>query len=345
MSNITETTASADQIIVTLNLIQVNMGRYLYPIIFSLGNIGSILNILILTQRVYLQNSCSCYILASSIINLFIVNIVIFFHMLAFGFSIDPTTTSFFFCRFRQYISHVTTLLSKIYIVLACIDRWAMTSTNVRRRAFSRVKIAKIIIPSVGISWFIISLHIPLNHFIVNGRCMVVLRVYSIFYNIYNTVLSGFLIPILMIVFGFLTIRNIKLSRQRVNVQVNMNRIFTNQRQGKNNTKSRDYEILIMILVQLSVYLITCLPFPMYLVYSTITIQWTKSSVQLAIDRFYSSLTVALTNINFIEKRLFKMCFGTQLVPPIMRTNNGTIGTVAVVMRQPKPCNIQSRKY
>ncbi|CAF2808358.1 unnamed protein product [Rotaria sp. Silwood2] len=350
MSNTSLTNTSADPIIVTLDLIQLNMGRYLYPIIFSLGNIGSILNIVILTQRVYLQNSCSCYILVSSVINLFIVNIIIFFHMLAFGFNIDPTTTSLFFCKFRQYISHVTTLLSRIYIVLACIDRWAMTSTNVKRRAFSRVKVAKIIIPSVGI-----------------GRCTVVLRVYSIYYNIYNTILSGFLTPIIMIVFGFLTIRNIQLSRQRVNAQVNVKQILANQRQSKTNTKSREYEILIMILIQLGVYLITCLPFPMHLVYSTVTMQWTKSNVQLALDRFYANIAFALTNINFsatfyiyvlttrvfrkdlkrilVERRLFKICFDTQFVPPIMRTTNGTIRTVAIVMNQPKSRNIQSRKY
>lgn len=160
---------SVDPVIVTLNIIQTSMGRYLYPVIFILGNIGSILNILILTQRSYLQNSCSCYILASSISNLFIVNIIILFHMLAFGFNIDPTTTSFFFCRFRQYLSHVTTLLSRIYIVLACIDRWAMTSSSVKRRAFSKLKVAKIIIPSVCVGWLLISLHIPLYHVISNG--------------------------------------------------------------------------------------------------------------------------------------------------------------------------------
>ncbi|CAF3334468.1 unnamed protein product [Rotaria socialis] len=366
MPNVSVEHTATELLIDRLNLIEINMGRYLYPFIFSLGNIGCILNILILTQRVYLQSSCSCYILASSITNLFIVNIDILFHMLSFGFGIDPTTTSLYFCRFRQYVSHVTTLLSRIYIVLACIDRWAMTSTSVKLRSYSKVNVAKIIIPSVAIVWFIISLHIPWHHFIVNGRCMVILRDYSIFYNIYNTVLSVFFIPIIMIIFGFLTIRHVKLSRQRVNPRLNRNPILISQQQVKVNVKSREYEILIMILVQLAVYLITCLPFPMYLLCSTVTISWIKSNVQLALDRFYSNITVALNNINFsatfyiyilttrvfrkdlkrlfVENRLFKIYFAPRWTPTPLKTNNGTIGTIAVTMNQQNLASIQCRR-
>jgi hypothetical protein len=170
MTNTSVLVISSDSLILTLNLIQINMGRYLYSIIFVVGNVGSFLNILILTQRVYLRNSCSCYVLASSIANLFVINIIILYHILTLGFSIDPTASSLFFCRFRQYISSVPAMVSRIYIVLACIDRWATTSATVRRRAFSQMKVARRLIPSVGIGWCIISLHIPVNYYIVNGE-------------------------------------------------------------------------------------------------------------------------------------------------------------------------------
>jgi len=90
--------------------------------------------------------------------------------MLALGFHIDPTTTSLFFCKFRVYIIHVTTLLSRFYIVLACADRWAMTSTSVKRRAFSQIKVAKILIPVLGMGICIISVHILLFLYIVDGE-------------------------------------------------------------------------------------------------------------------------------------------------------------------------------
>ena len=151
------------------------------------------------------------------------------------------------------------------------------------------------------------------------------------FYNIYDTILSGFLTPIFMIIFGFLTIRNVKRIRQRINVQININQMPINQQTGKINTKSREYGILIMILVQIGVYLVTCLPFPIYLVYYTVIMGQTKSNMTLAFDRFHRTTAYALANINFTatfyiyiltsrvfrkdlkkifsENQLFKICF------------------------------------
>jgi len=89
-------TTVIDSFLSAINLIQKNTSLYGYSIMFVFGNIGSILNILILTQRKYRQNSCSCYILASTITNLFIINIVVLLRILT-GFNIDPTRTSWFF--------------------------------------------------------------------------------------------------------------------------------------------------------------------------------------------------------------------------------------------------------
>lgn len=167
MSN---TSTSIEFLISILDLTQKDMGRYLLPIICILGNIGSILNIFILTQRVYRQNSCSYYILSSSIINLINVNNSILLRLLAAGFDIDPTKTSLIFCRFRQYIYHMTTLLSRIYIVLALADRWTMTSSNVYRRRFNQIKLAKTICIFVAITICILSIHVPLNLDLIDGK-------------------------------------------------------------------------------------------------------------------------------------------------------------------------------
>jgi len=189
--------------------------------------------------------------------------------------------------------------------------------------------------------------------------------VYLTFYNIYNTVLSGFLTPILMSIFGFLTIQNIKLSRQRVNAQINMNRMVVNLQAGRFNARSREYEILIMILVQLGVYLITCLPFSFYLIYSTVTLGRTMSNFRFAFDSIYSTVAYTLDYINFcatfyiylltnrvfrkdlkriLEKtRLFKICFGIQEDTRAIGIDNGhPIRSVAVLVNPRTMPNIQS---
>lgn len=122
---------------------------------------------------------------------------------------------------------------------------------------------------------------------------------HNMFQNIYNIVISGFVIPILMTVFGFLTIRNIKLSRQRVSARFSINVIMLNQQPRRSSTKSREYEIAIMILVQIGIYLITSVPSSIYLVYTTCTMALQKSNTQLAFDQFYSNIAFALNSINF----------------------------------------------
>jgi hypothetical protein len=96
-----------------------------------------------------------------------------------------------------------------------------------------------------------------------------------------------------MFVFGLLTIRNIKLSRRRIHAQTIPNQNVRIKR------KLHENGILAMILAQLAFYLISCLPFPMYLIYSTITIQWTKSDFQIVLDKFYSMIDFTLMYINF----------------------------------------------
>ena len=67
-------TTMIESFLTTVSLIQTNTILYGYSIIFLFGNVGSVLNVLVLMQRNYRQNSCSCYILASTITNLFIFN-------------------------------------------------------------------------------------------------------------------------------------------------------------------------------------------------------------------------------------------------------------------------------
>jgi hypothetical protein len=170
MSNTSVVVASVDPFIISLNTAQNIILSYVNVAIFIFGNIGSILNVLVLAQRTYFQNSCSRYILASTITNLVIINIIVLFRLLAGTVNIDPTTTSSFFCKFRQYVAHVTTLLSRSYILLACIDRWAMSSESVRRRSFSQIKVARVVAPLVALVWCIVSIHIPLYYDIIQGK-------------------------------------------------------------------------------------------------------------------------------------------------------------------------------
>lgn len=155
MLNVTATLS----FVFTLEHVQQSIARYGYALIFVLGNIGSFLNVLVLTRRSYFRSSCSYYILASTVPNLLIINVVILTRILA-TFDLDFTRRSVGFCKFQWYIAHSMTLLSRGYILFACIDRWAMTSRTMPWRALAQVKVAMLIIPILALMWVTTSVHV-----------------------------------------------------------------------------------------------------------------------------------------------------------------------------------------
>ena len=116
---------------------------------------------------------------------------------------------------------------------------------------------------------------------------------YANFYNISNATLSGVLIPVSMLIFSILTIRNVQQLQHRVG---NSNII---QQENLNNRRNFDDQLSLMILVQLGVYLLSNLPFDSYLLYVVITMNSVKSSLQTGIDNLYMTFAYLFTHINF----------------------------------------------
>ena len=125
------------------------------------------------------------------------------------------------------------------------------------------------------------------------GRCVLTSASYINFYNIYNATLSGVLIPVSMLIFGVLTIRNVRQLKRRVGD----NNII--QQENLNNRRSFDYQLSLMIRVQLGVYILCNLPYASYLLYVVFTTNSVKSSFQTGIDNLYMIFAYLLVYINF----------------------------------------------
>jgi hypothetical protein len=164
-------TTAVNPYITQLASIQLILSHYGFGPLALLGNIGAILNILILTRPNCRRNSCSAYILAESVTNLIVLNILLTLRYLVDS-NIDLVRTSAF-CKFELYSIQVGSGISRIYIVLACIDRWALTSRNIHRRAFAQMKVAKILIPITSIIWPLIYIHVAIYDNIVKGKTLI----------------------------------------------------------------------------------------------------------------------------------------------------------------------------
>ena len=104
-----------------------------------------------------------------------------------------------------------------------------------------------------------------MKFFLLIGQCVSTSKNYTIFYNIYNTTISGLIIPISMIVFTLLCIKNVKQLRNRVHAIPQILSIqSTNHRDPRQNIvnkKTSVYQLIFMVLIQQFVYLITNLPY------------------------------------------------------------------------------------
>lgn len=116
-------------------------------------------------------------------------------------------------------------------------------------------------------------------------------------------IFSGLIIPISMIVFSLLCIKNVKQLQTRVHPNARILSLQTTNvrdlHQNIANKKTDDYQLIFMVLVQQFVYLITNLPFISYLFYIVITINWNKSNLQLSIESFCYNIFQILVFFNF----------------------------------------------
>ncbi len=122
------------------------------PIVFFVGVIGNIFNIIIFNRRRFRNNPCTTYFFA-----LTITSLNNFFFGTLPGYlgdthGIDIVTNSIAFCRIRFMILNSSAALSAWLIVLAGVDRFCLSSRDANRRRFSTLKNARI---SVGVATLI----------------------------------------------------------------------------------------------------------------------------------------------------------------------------------------------
>jgi hypothetical protein len=96
----------------------------LVPIIILIGNIGSILNVIVFSISRKLRSSpCSLYLIFASIVYAVYLNIVALLRLLQVGFNIDPSSQWSWFCKLRFFFVGFLLMLPRSYMLLAAIDR------------------------------------------------------------------------------------------------------------------------------------------------------------------------------------------------------------------------------
>jgi hypothetical protein len=273
--------SSAD--ITWLNYMTVQMNRYLPLPFLILGTIGLILNLIIFTRRSLFNNSCVQYLLCNTLSNIIVVYWVIITRIVSDGYGEDLGLISDPFCKIRYFLTYYSRTLSIWFIVLACIDRW-LSSIQARNR-FNSVSFAHRVILITCITCFISYAHI-LGLFGIQRSpgsstvtCYALPGAYRIFSDLQYLIFYGLAPPIIMLVFGLITLRNLRRSRRLVLPNANV------QNQLKlNSIKRRDGQLLAMLLLQIIIIIIFTVPFAIQKLYDTLTLQIPQTPLQKAQD-------------------------------------------------------------
>ena len=237
-----------------------NLSRYFLPIVVCIGNVTLILSLIVFSRKSMRKNASSLYFLSFTLANLIFINISINTIFLFFGYQVDPTGGILFICRLEFYIGFVTSLLSSIFLVLASIDRYIMTSSTHHIQRLNTPFLAmKLIILLTIISCLV---HIHAFFFITRSNkstrfysCKLQTGEYILVLGWYIFLVLGFLTPVLMIFFGTRTI-------------VNVRRVMIH---SPDRLHSVDRQLILIMLSQCFIHVVFRLPLPIYFLYDYMT--------------------------------------------------------------------------
>ncbi|CAF3414489.1 unnamed protein product, partial [Rotaria sp. Silwood2] len=275
-------------------LFQKQIFTILIPIIIIVGNLGSILNVIVFSLSKKLRSSpCSLYLIFASIGFSLYLNIVALLRFLQIVFNIDPSSTWSWICKLRFFAVGFFLMLPRSYMLLAAIDRYIMSISNQHRFLSHRVALKMILLTCLF--WMIICIHniiyydiqISLNG--TNRICSNSPGPYSTFLSFYSILINGLSMPLLMTIFGLLTVRNLKRYRN----QIHNSLIIILERR-----KKQEWSILRMLLVQLIVNVILSLPITIYLFYSGLTQYFVKSLIRSFIENYIYNILTILQYLN-----------------------------------------------
>ncbi|CAF1321854.1 unnamed protein product [Adineta ricciae] len=263
---------------------------YIPIVILFVGNIGSFLNLLTFTSKELRRNSCGWYFLMSSLFDISLINFSIITRLCSDHFGSNYQNTSRTYCKLRIYTTWTLPCISTAYLVLSSLDRCWSTSEKTRYRAFSQIKVAYRITIVPIILYCLTNSH-QFFYFDLRPKCVAQPGAYSIFLSMYSIVWTSLIPQSLLLIFGLMTYRNIRISRRRLT-----------QEMKTDKKKSRtDMHLIKMTLIQVIGSTILLNIRTIYYAYSVLSPDAGKSDLQKAWENFLYQISNYFFYANFCK--------------------------------------------
>lgn len=275
-----------------LPVIQTELNRYGLSTVLVLGTIGNALVVVMFSK--HRRRSCCMYLLWASVLN----NIYLLFalpptlYSLTYG---DLNGRSLIYCKLRFYLTHTLGQVARFFIILACFDRYLLTTISIRGQRLTQPSSARVLMITTFLFWHISAIHVPLLTEIISGRCSQ-FGLYYIIHYVYLVTFVGFVPMVLMSTFGYLAYRNMRQLHQRIQP---VNRP-ADQQERVAPVQRRDRELLRLVLAEVLTHLLTSLLYPFVLLEISVTtyIGMSKSLVHTRVENFIMTVATFLFFIN-----------------------------------------------
>ena len=248
MSNTTTLLPSGVTITGTkIKLITFQMTFYGPIILLVVGIIGCLCNFLTFTSRQLRRNSCAFYFLCSAIFELLAITFGLISRLTADHFSSNLQNTNRIYCKFRAYFITAIPLIATYLVLLSSIDRCMSSSVYARFRLFIQMKVAyRCVASAIGIS--LVSCSHILISYDLRPKCATLPGAYAMFDSMFVVFWFGIIPHMLMLIFGFVTLVNIRRARQQKITKLQTNVEHINQKQRRPEQKTDKQLILVRIL-------------------------------------------------------------------------------------------------
>lgn len=277
-------------------LLSQDFSKYGMSVIWIIGNFGSFFSCLIFLQPGLRNNPCVTYFLASSASQLLTFDFALLTRIVHYGFDVPSLDTVLWYCKIRFYLFHIFIAAPRYHIVMASIDRYFASCADIRWRRWSSTKIAKRCILYSFIFWIFSYIPVLIFYNIQGGDCSYEIGIYAVLFGIYLAIESGMIPPMLMLLFGLLTIRNIRLSKQTIHPQPSTHATGTAQ---TTRLSRKDLQLTKMLFGQIILWIILNIPYPSYQLYRSITIDDPTSELRTSIESFVSSVANCFLYLGF----------------------------------------------
>ena len=235
-------------------------------LILIIGNMGNIVKILFFLQPPLRTSSCSYYILAGTIADLFFINnqpLIQFLRQLNLVGAMSSLE-----CPIRSYFQTLSFSLSFTFLILAAVDRYLITSRDYSRRRLSNPRIGLRLVFFVTIFWIIFNAHQLFHYKLRHGTCTT-----RFAHRYVHRFMIGFFctVPIILVSFNILTLNNMRSMHHRLQAKVNI-------------------QLTFLILFETTLITISILPQTIFMIYCKLTYSIPRTVRRHAIEQLIDGI-------------------------------------------------------